>query len=94
MACKPSTVCTLTRYRMSVAQPWRGVAVSATREHTRAHESTVTHTKLTFTIQTQLIKPTATSSETTFETNSYQHMTFLVLIVVTNKTVHLECNNV
>ena len=79
---------------MPVAEPWRGVAVSATREHTHAHESTVTRTQLTFTIQTQLIKPTATSSETTFETNSYQHTTFLVLIVVTYKIVHLECNNV
>jgi hypothetical protein len=64
------------------------------QENTHAHESTATHTKLTFTIQTQLIKPTATSSVATFETNSYQHMTFLVLIEVTNKTVHLECNNV
>lgn len=38
VACKPSTVCTLTRYRMPVAEPWRGVAVSATREHTHTHE--------------------------------------------------------
>lgn len=53
MACA-STVCTLTRYRMPVAEPWRGVAVSATREHTRtwvyshAYQTHIHHTNTTY----------------------------------------------
>jgi hypothetical protein len=41
VACRLSTGCALTRHRLPVAEPWRGVAVSATREHT--HRSVYSH---------------------------------------------------
>jgi hypothetical protein len=41
-ACRPSKGCPLTRHRLPAAEQWRGVALSATREHT--HRSVNSHT--------------------------------------------------